>query len=70
MDKNTARKLLPIVNDHVLMGILAEYAEARIAYFHKQMEHEADVKASQGAIKELRRIATLRDEVVGVLNAN
>ena len=42
------------------------YADARIAEAHKIMEQSDDLRViqmAQGAIKELRRFKTLRDEV-------
>lgn len=67
MDKNVAKLLLPLINDIYLMEMLSVYANSRIEHFHKQMESQEDVKASQGAIRELRRLDTLRDEVLGAL---
>jgi hypothetical protein len=49
------------------MGMLLEYASARIAHYHSLLETEKDhrrVAEFQGAIKELRRLKTLRDEVI------
>ena len=42
------------------------YADTRIAEAHKLMEQSDDLRViqmAQGAIKELRRFKTLRDEV-------
>ena len=39
----------------------------RVAVLHKQMEQARDLdelRQTQGAIKELRRLSTLRDEVI------
>jgi hypothetical protein len=41
--------------------------ESRITDMHRNMEQGEDMKAiyqAQGAIKELRRLRTLRDEVI------
>jgi len=49
------------------MNILLEYGSARIAQYHALLENEKDhtrVLEMQGAIKELRRLKTLRDEAV------
>jgi len=67
MDKLLFRSLLPLVNDKSHYEILNEYASARIFILLEQLSTEKDmdrVKSIQGAIGELRRIKTLRDEVV------
>ena len=43
------------------------YMESRITDMHRNMEQGDDMKAvyqAQGAIQELRRLRTLRDEVI------
>jgi hypothetical protein len=48
------------------MDLLQEYVSARIAQYHKQLEGAKEhqrVLEIQGAIAELRRFNTLRDEV-------
>jgi len=67
MDKMFYRGLMLLVNDKDKMGMLLEYASARIAHYHSLLENEKDhsrVMEFQGAIKELRRMKTLRDEVI------
>lgn len=67
MDKLLYRTLLPLVNDKDSYTILVEYSEARISTLLHQISTEPDmdkVKSIQGAIRELRRIKTLRDEVI------
>tara|TARA_R110000851_G_scaffold234908_2_gene387394 strand:+ start:693 stop:908 length:216 start_codon:yes stop_codon:yes gene_type:complete len=67
MDKMFYRGLMLLVNDKDKMGMLLEYASARIAHYHSLLETEKDhrrVAEFQGAIKELRRLKTLRDEVI------
>tara|TARA_R110002072_G_scaffold301063_1_gene479655 strand:+ start:88 stop:303 length:216 start_codon:yes stop_codon:yes gene_type:complete len=66
MDKQFIRSLLPLVNDKTSMELLQTYADARISQHLTQMSMETDmerVKRIQGAVAELRRISTLRDEI-------
>jgi len=61
-----AKKLLPLVNVKRTVDLMEVYADARIAEAHKIMEQSDDLRViqmAQGAIKELRRFKTLRDEV-------
>lgn len=67
MDKNFYRQLLMLVNDHEQMGRLKTYLDARIEAHRNHLETEKDplkIAALQGAIAELRRFTTLRDEVI------
>lgn len=67
MRKEVAKKLLKLVNVKSNTDLLELYMEARINILHKQMEQLPDmndVRQAQGAIKELRRLQTLRDEVI------
>jgi len=67
MDKQFIRSLLPLVNDKTSMELLQTYADARISQHLNQMSMEKDmerVKRIQGAVAELRRISTLRDEII------
>ena len=67
MDKQFIRSLLPLVNDKTSMELLQTYADARISQHLTQMSMETDmerVKRIQGAVAELRRISTLRDEII------
>ena len=67
MDKQFIRSLLPLVNDKTSMDLLQTYADARISQHLNQMSMETDmerVKRIQGAVAELRRITTLRDEII------
>ena len=62
-----ARKLLSLVNVKKNMDCLEVYAEHRIALMHIVLEQSEDIKdiyMAQGAIRELKRIKTLRDEVI------
>jgi hypothetical protein len=67
MDKQFIRSLLPLVNDKTSMNLLQTYADVRISQHLNQMSMEKDmerVKRIQGAVAELRRITTLRDEII------
>jgi|TARA_R110002124_G_C8875426_1_gene508061 hypothetical protein len=58
--------MLPLVNDKEQYSSLKDYAKARIWYYHGLLETAKDhqrVLQIQGAIAELKRIETLRDEV-------
>lgn len=66
MTPEIAKKLLPLVNTKRTVDLMEVYADARIAEAHKIMEQSDDLRViqmAQGAIKELRRFKTLRDEV-------
>lgn len=67
MTPDIAKKLLPLVNVKRNLDALEIYMESRITDMHRNMEQGDDMKAmyqAQGAIKELRRLRTLRDEVI------
>ena len=67
MIKEVARKLLKLVNVKSNIDLLELYMNHRVAVLHKQMEQARDLdelRQTQGAIKELRRLSTLRDEVI------
>jgi len=67
MKKEVAKKLLKLVNVKSNTDLLELYMEDRIYILHKQMEQLPDmndVRQAQGAIKELRRLQTLRHEVI------
>jgi len=70
MDKDVAKLLLPLINNVELYGVLVDYAKNRIEY-HKTACIAAntfdEVRKSQGAIRELSRVVTLRDEVIQTL---
>ena len=66
MTPEIAKKLLPLVNVKRTVDLMELYADMRIAEAHKLMEQSDDLRViqmAQGAIKELRRFKTLRDEV-------
>jgi phage tail tape-measure protein len=67
MDKAQYRKLLPLVNDRDQMNLLHDYAASRIEGLRDLLEKQKDpqrILEVQGAITELRRFKTLRDEVI------
>lgn len=66
MNKEDYRSLLLLVNDRDRYALLKEYAEKRIntLLFLISTDNDMDrVKRNQGAIAELRKFATLREEV-------
>lgn len=69
LDKDLAKKLYVMVNS--FQEELAEYATDRINTLHKLLEIETDTTSLyqlQGQIKELRRLLTLRQEVIQDVN--
>ena len=67
MDKEFYRAMLMLVNDKKQMELLNEYTLKKIATIHRQMETTREhnrILEMQGAISELRRFRTLRDEVI------
>jgi hypothetical protein len=67
MDKSFYRTLLPLVNNKEKMQRLQDYAAARIAHHQRLLETSKEhhhISQIQGAIAELRRFETLRDEVI------
>jgi len=67
MDKDTSRALLPLVNDKDTMERLQVYLDYRINRYRDLLEVQKDfdrIKEIQGAMAELRRFKTLRDEVI------
>ena len=67
MDKKFYRTLLLLVNDKDTMDRVHSYVDARIEVLRDQLEtsqSEDRIPVLQGAIRELRRLKTLRDEVI------
>jgi len=67
MDKQFCKSMLLLVNTPTYMDLLHKYVSVRIASFHQQLENTKDphrVLEIQGAIAELRRFKTLRDEMI------
>lgn len=66
MTPEIAKKLLPLINTKRNVDLMELYAEARIAEAQKILEQSDDIRViqmAQGAIKEMRRFKTLRDEI-------
>ena len=64
---DVARKLVSFVNVKKNIDSLEIYMESRIGDMHKVLEQTEDVREihmAQGAIRELKRLKTLRDEVL------
>ena len=72
MDRQLAQKLLKIVNNKELFEILNEYAEHRInvAKEYLTVAPSSEVPGWQATVRELRRFATLRDEVLKIGEKN
>ena len=67
MDKQFYRTLLLLAKDKDTMDRVHAYVDARIEVLRDQLEtsqSEDRIPALQGAIRELRRLKTLRDEVI------
>ena len=67
MIKEVAKQLLPLVNVKKNTDILEAYMEYRVSELHKLLEQHEDIykiNKAQGAIQEIRRLKTLRDEVI------
>ena len=67
MIQEVAKELLKVVNDKKTMDALEKYMNYRVEELHKLLEQQdkiSDINKAQGAIKELRRIKTLREEVL------
>jgi|TARA_R110000744_G_scaffold18423_1_gene49495 hypothetical protein len=65
--KSFYRSLLLLVNNEEQMTRVTSYASHRIQILRNQLETQKDrdrVLEIQGAIAELRRFSTLRDEVI------
>lgn len=65
MSPEVARKLLPLVNVKQHEDRLTHYILHRITYLHSQLEictSMDEMKMLQGQLKEVRRLATLKDE--------
>jgi|TARA_Y100000385_G_scaffold243911_1_gene261664 hypothetical protein len=67
MDNEFFISLLPLVNDKLQFQSVQDYAKGRIDILLQQLSTERDmnnVVRMQGAIAELRRFSTLREEVI------
>jgi hypothetical protein len=67
MEKVLAKKILPLVNDVEKYPLLQDYIDNRIEtmrnFLENTKEHEKILEV-QGAIAELRRFQTLRDQAL------
>ena len=67
MIKELAKQILPLVNTKKNTDILELYMDYRVNELHKLLEQHEDIyniNKAQGAIQEIRRLKTLRDEVL------
>jgi hypothetical protein len=67
MEKVLAKTILPLVNDVEKYVILQEYIDNRIETMRSFLENTKDhdkILEVQGAIAELRRFQTLRDQAL------
>ncbi len=67
MNTTQAKSLAPLVNNKEALDALILYADIRIAENRKYLETATSfeqVKEYQGAIREMKRFITLRDEVI------
>lgn len=67
MEKEIAKKILPLVNDVEKYPLLQDYIDNRIETMRNFLENTKDhqkVLEVQGAIAELRRFQTLRDQAL------
>ena len=67
MEKVLAKKILPLVNDVEKYPLLQDYVDNRIetmrSFLENTKEHDKILEV-QGAIAELRRFQTLRDQAL------
>ena len=71
MDEKQAREIVLLVNDPEMYPLLVRYAEQRLEILRGYLENEKNlqkVSELQGAIAEIKRIFTLKDEVRGELD--
>ena len=67
MIKEVAKKLLKLVNVKSNTDLLEFYARERVQILYRQMEQLAsvdEIRQIQGAIREIKRLTTIRDEVI------
>jgi|TARA_X000001388_G_C2118269_1_gene80457 hypothetical protein len=65
--REIAKKLVPLVDSKKNSDLLELYMNHRIEELHKLLEQHEDmynITKAQGAIQEVRRLKTLRDEVL------
>ena len=64
MKKEVAKKLLKLVNVKSNTDLLEFYAKERVQILYRQMEQLAsvdEIRQIQGAIREIKRLTTIRD---------
>ena len=67
MKKEVAKKLLKLVNVKSNTDLLEFYAKERVQILYRQMEQLAsvdEIRQIQGAIRGIKRLTTIRDEVI------
>ena len=67
MKKEVAKKLLKLVKGKSNTHLLEFYAKERVQILYRQMEQLAsvdEIRQIQGAIREIKRLTTIRDEVI------
>lgn len=67
MNKKDANGLISIVNNKVVLDSILEYIDLRVGILKDSLVFARDMEAvhrAQGAIEELKRFKTLRDEVL------
>mgnify|MGYP003644327947 FL=1 len=67
MDKITAKEILPLVNNVDQYPLLQSYVSDRIETMRQYLENTKDhvkIMEIQGAIAELRRFQTLREQAI------
>lgn len=67
MIREIAKKLVPLVDSKKNSDLLELYMNHRIEELHKLLEQHEDmynITKAQGAIQEVRRLKTIRDEVL------
>jgi hypothetical protein len=67
MEKVLAKKILPLVNDVEKYPLVQDYIDNRIETMRNFLENTKDhdkIMEVQGAIAELRRFQTLRDQAL------
>jgi hypothetical protein len=65
MDKELAKKLIPLINSPEFKNFI-QYLQQRIDYYHERLEFDLDAK-HQGAILELKQLQQLRTKVLATL---
>lgn len=67
MDQETAKKLLPLVNNQQMLNALEVYIDYRLNLARRDLEQMKDpisLYGLQGQVLELKKFYTLKDEVI------